>query len=228
MSSTSTPTIPPLVDGDRLSREEFHRRYLAMPHLKKAELIDGVVYMPSPVSSDVHATPQCRFMTWLGLYEYHTPNLRPGDNGTLILEGDNEPQPDLYLMIEHSYGGRAMLDPDGYIAGGPELVVEIAASSVSRDRNARKRMYRANGVLEYIIWRTEQEAIDWFILRDGKYEPLPLDEGIYKSEVFPGLWLDPQAMIRTDKLAVLQTLQRGMATPEHAAFVARLTSSPQP
>ena len=126
------------------------------------------------------------------------------------------------LMIEHSHGGQAMLDADDYISGGPELVAEVAASSLSKDRNKRKRVFLANGVREYVLVRTEQGAVDWFILRDRKYETLALDEGIYKSEVFPGLWLDPAALLRGDGVAVLAALQRGIASAEHVAFVEKL------
>jgi Uma2 family endonuclease len=222
MTPTSTPTIPPLVEGDRLSREEFHRRYLAMPHVKKAELIDGVVYMPSPVNHVVHGHPHGLTGAWIGTYFGHTPGVSFGIESTLQLEGDNEVQPDITLFTLRKEDGTNRLGRDGYIDGGPELAIEVAASSASRDRNAKMRVYRANGVREYIIWRTKDEAIDWFILRDGKYEPLALDEGVYKSEAFPGLWLDTATMMRGDLLGVYAILHQGIATPEHAAFVERL------
>ena len=223
MSSViTTTTTPPLVDGERLGREEFHRRYLAMPHVKKAELIDGVVHMPSPVRTDVHGSPHYVTIAWLGTYSFSTPGLIGSDNGTVRLAGDNEVQPDVFLMIERKRGGRASLEPDGYVTGGPELAVEVAASSLSKDRNAKFRLYRDNGVSEYVLWRVEDGVIDWFVLRDGKFEALPLAEGVYKSEIFPGLWLDPAALLRDDGVAVLATLQRGIASPEHAAFVEKL------
>ena len=222
MSSAITPTIPPLVDGERLSREEFHRRYLAMPHVKKAELIDGVVHMPSPLRNSAHALPDQDLAGWIAYYRWQTPGLRGGSNGTIRFLGDNELQPDAMLMIERSHGGQAELDADGYITGAPELLAEVAASSASRDRGKRKRVFQTNGVCEYVLVRTQQDAVDWFVLRDGKYEAMPLDEGVYKSEVFPGLWLDPAALLRGDGVAVLETLQRGLASAEHAAFVERL------
>ena len=221
MSSAIAPTIPPLVDGERLSREEFHRRYLAMPHVKKAELIDGVVYMPSPVRSDLIAAPRLDLCGWLGRYRWETPGLRGGSHSTIRFEGDNELQPDVMLMIDGPRG-QAMLDADDYIAGGPELLAEVAASFTSKNLDKRKCVFLDNGVREYVLVRTQQGAIDWFVLRDGKYESLLLDEGVYKSEVFPGLWLDPAALLRGDGVAVLATLQRGLASAEHAAFVERL------
>ena len=228
MTPTSTSTIPPLVDGERLSREEFHRRYLAMPHVKRAELIEGVVHMPSPVNHLVHGHPHGLIGGWIASYFAHTAGVSFGIDSTLRLEGDNEVQPDITLFTLQREDGTNRLGSDGYIDGGPELAIEVAASSASRDRNAKMRVYRANGVREYIIWRTEAEVVDWFILRDGKYEPLPLDSGVYKSEVFPGLWLDTAAMLRGDLASVFATLQQGMATPEHVAFVARLASAGQP
>ena len=221
MSSVIT-TTPPLVDGERLSREEFHRRYLAMPHVKKAELIDGVVHMPSPLRNSAHALPDQDLAGWIAHYRWQTPGLRGGSNGTIRFQGDNELQPDAMLMIERSHGGQAMLDADDYITGGPELVAEVSASSASKDRNKRKRVFLTNGVREYVMVRTEQDAVDWFVLRDGKYEALPLKEGVFESEVFPGLWLDPAALVHGNGTAVLATLQRGIASPEHEAFVEKL------
>ena len=228
MTPISTSTVPPLVDGERLTRAEFHRRYLAMPHIKKAELIEGVVYMPSPVSLVAHAHPHGLVGGWIATYFAHTTGVSFGVEATLQLEGDNEVQPDMTLFTVIKEDGTSRVDADGYIDGGPELAIEVAASSASRDRNAKKRVYLANGVREYIIWRTKDDVIDWFILRDGKYEPLPVAEGVYKSEAFPGLWLDTAAMLRGDLAGVFAVLQQGMATPEHAAFVARLTSARQP
>ena len=228
MTPISTTAVPPLVDGERLSRAEFHRRYLAMPHVKKAELIEGVVYMPSPISLDAHGEPHGWVSGWIATYFAQTKGVRFGIDATLQLEGDNEVQPDITLLTTRKEDGTDRVGADGYIDGGPELVIEVAASSASRDRNAKKRVYLANGVREYIIWRTKDDVIDWFILRDGKYEPLSLAEGVYKSEAFPGLWLDTAAMLRGDLAGVFAVLQQGMATPEHVAFVARLTSARLP
>jgi hypothetical protein len=219
---TRTPAIPPLEQGDHLTRDEFERRYAAMPHLKKAELIEGVVHMPSPVRFEQHGSPHAGFITWLGVYWASTPGVRAGDNSTLRLDLDTEPQPDALLIIEPTHGGQATIDEDGYIAGGPELVGEIAASNASFDLNTKLRVYRRNNVREYVVWRVLDNAIDWFILHGSRYDPLPLAaDGLYRSETFPGLWLDPAALTRLDLLSVLQHLQQGTASPEHAAFVAR-------
>lgn len=214
--------IPPLENGDRLTRAEFERRYAAMPHVKKAELIEGVVYMPSPVSNE-HAEPHFDLIACLAFYRAATPGIAGGDNGTLRLDLDNEPQPDAFLRILASHGGQARVDEDGYVSGAPELVAEVARSSVNIDLHDKLHVYRRNGVREYLVWRVEDQAIDWFVLREGRYEPLAATaEGLYQSEVLPGLWLDAPALLRGDLLAVFQAVQRGLDSPENAAFVRRL------
>jgi Uma2 family endonuclease len=218
--------IPPLRNGDHLTREEFHRRYEAMPQLKKAELINGVVYMPSPVSIENHAEQTAHFITWGGVYVANTPGLRVANDATVRLDMANEPQPDVLLMIKPERGGRATI-AEGYVTGGPELAIEVAASSVSIDRNAKFNAYRSNGVCEYILWRVEDQQIDWFVLRHGTYVPMPTpQDGIQRSEVFPGLWLAVDAMLRLELLTVLNVLQRGLVSAAHAEFVERLRMAP--
>jgi Uma2 family endonuclease len=215
--------MPALEPGDHLTREEFERRYEAMPDLKKAELIEGVVYMPSPVRLDQHGSPQAALIGWLWYYWVFTPGVRVGDNTSIRLDLDNEPQPDGLMIREPRQGGRVVIGPRGYIESAPELVGEVAASSASFDLHTKLRVYRRNQVQEYIVWRVEDSAVDWFVLRQGDYARLPLSpEGIYHSQVFPGLWLDPAALVRTDLPAVLRVLQQGISSPEHSAFVAEL------
>lgn len=222
VESAANGRMPPLETGDRLTRPEFERRYAAMPHVKKAELVEGVVYMPSPVSNE-HAAPHLYLCGLLSYYLAATPGIDGGDNGTLRLDMDNEPQPDAFLRILAEHGGQARVDEDGYISGAPELAAEVARSSVSIDLHAKLHAYRRNGVREYIVWRIEDQAIDWFVLREGRYEPLAAGaDGLYRSEVFPGLWLDAAALLRGELLIVFQTVQRGLDSPEHAAFVSRL------
>lgn len=146
--------IPPLRPGDHLTLEEFQRRYEAMPHLKKAELIEGVVYMPPPVAHEYHGRPHFRFGGILGIYSFTTPGVEGGDNSTVRgFRGQNEPQPDNLLYITPEFGGRCRLDEKGYLHGPPELVGEIAYSSASYDLHVKKEVYRKNGVREYIVWR---------------------------------------------------------------------------
>jgi Uma2 family endonuclease len=214
-------SIPPLQNGDRLSRVEFERRYDAMPGLKKAELIEGEVYMGSPVRQRQHGLPHGQIITWLGTYTAATPGLEFGDDSSLRLDLDNMPQPDAFLMINHERGGKARVSDDDYVEGAPELVAEIAASSVSYDLGKKLHVYRRNGVREYLVWRVQDREIDWFVLRDGKYESLAAgDDGILRSTVFPGLWLDQPALLRGDLATVLAAVQQGLASADHAAFVA--------
>jgi Uma2 family endonuclease len=223
---TLNDVVPALENGDRLTRAEFERRYEAMPHLKKAELIEGVVYVPSPVRHRQHSSPHAHLITWLGLYTANTPGVEVGDNGSVRLDLDNEPQPDALLFIDPTRGGQVRISDDGIIEGAPELVAEVASSSVSYDLHVKLHVYRRSGVREYLVWRVLEQEIDWFVLRDGQYERMPLDtQGLVHSEVFPGLWLNPAALIRGDLATVLATVQQGLTSPEHSTFVARLRPS---
>jgi Putative restriction endonuclease len=221
---SSMPAIPPLEPGDRLSRAEFERRYEAMPQVKKAELIEGVVYMPSPVRLRRHGDPHFRFIGWLAHYAFHTPIVIGGDNTTARLDLDNEPQPDAMLLIDPALGGQATITADDYVENGPELVGEISGSSVSFDLHTKMTVYRRNGICEYVVWRVLDQQIDWFVSRGGEFELLKPDAaGILKSTVFPGLWLDAAGLIAGDMRRVLAVLQQGLATPEHAAFISTKT-----
>ena len=216
-------SVPPLHNGDRLTRVEFERRYKAMPQVNKAELIEGIVYMPSPVRLQRHGQPHAILIGWLAYYLSKTPGLIIGDNSTNRLDEDNEPQPDVMLLIPKHAGGSAQVDGDDYVSGAPEFVGEIAASSVSIDLHAKFNAYRRNGVREYLVWRTEEQALDWFILRDGLYVPLPAGEdGLIRSETFPGLWLDPAALLAGNLPRLFEVLDRGVGTPEHPPFLQRL------
>jgi Uma2 family endonuclease len=216
--------VPPLQNGDRLTRAEFERRYDAMPGLKKAELIEGIVYLPPPTGYESHGGPHFDVISWLGLYRSWTPGVEGGDNTSLrLILGENEPQPDAFLRIKPSHGGQSQTSRDGYVVGSPELIAEVAASSVSYDLHVKLQAYEKNNVREYVVWRVFDQAIDWFILRNRKYRRLARGRsGIYKSEVFPGLWLDPEAMIHGNLARVRDVLQQGLNSRQHAAFVARL------
>lgn len=219
--------LPPLESGDRLTREEFERRYHAMPELTKAELIEGVVFMPSPVRFRRHGRPHAHMVGWLVQYEAETPGVETGDNSTTRLDLDNEPQPDAVLLIDPARGGQARISDDDYVEEAPELVAEVASSSVSFDLNAKLQVYRRNGVCEYVVWRVLDREIDWFLLRTGRYERQnPDPQGLLRSAIFPGLWLDVAALIRGDLSSVLATLRRGLASPEHDVFMARLNPKP--
>ena len=220
--------IPALENGDRLTRCEFERRYAARPDLKKAELIEGVVYMPSPVRL-AHSGPHAMIQTVLLVYTAFTPGVRGDDNATVRLDLDNEPQPEvlssmtpIHVGAAPGAGGRGRC-PWRRHPSAPELVVEVAASSASIDMHDKLRVYRRNGVREYVVWRTHEQRIDWFELADGEYRPLPPDdEGVIHSRVFPGLRLDAGALLNGDLAGALTELQKGAGSPEHRQFVVRL------
>jgi Uma2 family endonuclease len=158
----------------------------------------------------------------LGHYEAGTPGVEGSDNSTVLLDLDNEPQPDCLLFIQSALGGRVQIDERGVIEGAPDLVAEVAASSVSYDLHAKLNAYRRNGVREYVVWRVRDHQIDWYVLREGAYEILPVGpDGILRSTVFPGLYLDVNAMLRGDLARVFAVVQQGLDSPEHAEFVAR-------
>ena len=213
--------VPALENGDRLTRCEFERRYALRPDLKKAQLIEGIVYMPSPVSF-VHAEAHSAIQGVLAVYAASTAGVRVADNATVRLDLDNEPQPDVLLCIDAPAGGRSRVS-DGYLEGAPELVAEVSASSASIDLHDKLRAYRRNGVQEYVVWRTRDRRIDWFELADGEYRLLPPDDaGVVRSRVFPGLRIACPALLAADLAAALAELQKGLDSEEHRRFIARL------
>ena len=210
-----------LEQGDRLTRDEFERRYERRPDIKKAELIEGAVYMPSPVRVVHHAEPHGLLNTWLGVYASETPGVKCLPNATVRLDLDNEPQPDLLLMKLPAKGGQARISSDDYVEGVPELVVEIVGSSTNYDLHPKKDAYRRNGVREYLAWITGERRVVWWQLRGGQYVEIAADtNGCLRSVVFPGLWLDVPALLRGDSKTVLATLRRAVDSPEHVAFAA--------
>jgi Uma2 family endonuclease len=204
--ATRTKAPVSLESGDHLTREEFHRRYCARPDIKKAELVEGVVYVASPVRGDYHGEPHALVIFWLGYYVMLTPGLRFMDNTTMRLDSRVEVQPDACLWRPEE-GGPHLTD-DGYIEGPPQLIVEVAASSVSYDLHEKKEAYRRNGVQEYVVWRVLDEAIDWFRLTDGVYVQIQPDaSGLVESEQFPGLRLHVPSMLAGDLASVTAHLR---------------------
>lgn len=203
MTSVPLRTLP-LDSGDRLSQGEFHRRYLAMPSVKRAELIEGVVFMPSPTRYGFHDAQAALIRTWLGVYASRHDDVRVGNDATVILDAENEVQPDAFLF---RIDGDLRENADGYLEGVPGLVVEVAGSSDSRDLHQKKAAYERNGVPEYVVWRVFDERIDWFVLRNGSYElKAPAAGLVYESEGFGGLWLEIEPALRLDLAAVLAGL----------------------
>jgi len=189
------------------------------------QLIEGIVYMPSPVSL-AHAEPHAIIQGLLLHYAVHTPGVRVADNTTVRLDLDNAPQPDVLLRIVPEAGGQTRVSEDGYLEGAPELVVEVAASSASIDLHDKLRAYLRNGVREYVVWRTGDQRIDWFEWVDGEYRPLAPDgDGIVHSRVFPGLRLATSVLLRDDLAGALSELSNGIGSPEHIRFVAELAAA---
>ncbi|NES78224.1 MULTISPECIES: Uma2 family endonuclease [unclassified Okeania] len=219
MLETNIKTLP-LENSDRLTRPEFERRYARMSDVKKAELIEGIVYMSSPVRI-THGTPHAFIMTWLGNYWVATPGVTLADNTTVRLDADNEVQPDALLRLET--GGNSIISADGYVEGASEFIAEVASSSASYDLGEKLKVYRCNQVQEYLVWQVYEQKIDWFRWREGEYINLSIDEqGIIKSEIFPGLWLSVSNLISGNLVEVNSELQKGLKTSEHQKFLAQL------
>jgi Uma2 family endonuclease len=202
-----TGEMPVLESGDRLTRAEFHRRYCARPDIKKAELVEGVVYVASPVRTSVHGDPHGMVAIWLGVYVTRTPGVRLVLDATVYLDADNEVQPDALLLRTSPGEGIAHMNDEGYIDGAPELVVEVAASSASYDLHDKLNAYRRNGVHECIIWRTLDRQVDWFRLHEGQYRRVEPDtRGIVESDRFPGLRLTVMKLLEGDYAGVVAEL----------------------
>lgn len=214
--------IPELHNGDRLTQPEFHRRYEQYPEDVKFELIGGIVYIASPLRI-AHAEYDSNMGTALGNYSIATPGVQTLQNATLILDPESEPQPDLVLRILPEYGGRTQTTADDYVSGGTELIVEIAHSSVAIDLHAKRETYRLAGVQEYLVVCVDEEEVRWFDLPNDC--GLPLDAtGILRSRVFPGLWLDTVALLSRNGKRMIEVLQQGLASRDHAQFVKQLES----
>ncbi|MDQ4077805.1 MAG: Uma2 family endonuclease [Chloroflexota bacterium] len=220
--------VPPLESGDRLTRQEFERRYEAMPNLKKAELIKGMVYVPSPVLVS-HGEPHSLIIWWLGSYRIATPGVRVYDNVTVRLDVENEPQPDALLRLEEALGGTSKIDDDGYVSGLPEMIVEIAGTSAAYDLHDKKEVYQHYDVKEYLVWQVYDQRFDWWRLVDGEYVAIePDEEGVIRSQVFPGLWLAAESLLSGDLATVARSLQEGLASEQHATFVETLQREAEP
>ena len=213
----------PLVAGERLTRDEFLRRWEQLPHIKHAELIRGIVYMPSPLSF-VHGRNDLSAAHWLSHYSVKTPGTQAGLNTTWLMLEDS-PQPDVYLRIADGYGGQSKLKGK-YPEGAPELIVETCVSRTAYDLGPKLDLYREAGVQEYITVLLEESKVQWRRLASGVYVMLnPSSDGIVRSTVFPGLWLDPAALLAGDGQRMLEVVDAGIAMEEHAEFVTRLAEN---
>jgi Uma2 family endonuclease len=216
-----------LVEGQRLDQPTFHALYEAMPPGTRAELIDGVVYMASPVGLK-HGEAQVPVIVWLDYYAEQTPGLQVMDNASTILGWKSEPQPGGLLRILPECGGRSW-DEGGFVHGAPELVVEVSKATRYVDLGPKKADYERAGVQEYIVRAIDPDEIFWFAQEQGVLVQRPIgDDGLYRSTVFPGLWLDPVALLKGDRRRLRAVVDLGCATPEHAALVAELAEHRDP
>jgi Uma2 family endonuclease len=234
MASPDAPAVPPIIEpgaqagpqpplepGDHLDQKTFHERYQAMPEPTRAELVGGIVIMPSPLKKP-HSRMHARVVQWLLDYEDATPGTEAHDSASTLLDPQSEPQPDACLLVSPSRRGQTR-EEDDYIVGAPELIVEVALSTEAIDLHRKRADYERAGVREYVVVALRQQRVLWWVARNGAFAELaPGPDGILRCEVFPGLWLDPAALLRRDGRRVREVLQQGLATPEHAAFVARL------
>jgi len=219
--------VPPLENGDHLDQPTFHERYEAMPPDIAAELVGGIVYMPSPVRRK-HGRHSGKISVWLDAYEAETPGVEAYDNATTILGEDSEPQPDAALLISPECGGQTAVEND-YIVGAPELVVEVASATESYDLHVKLRDYERAGVREYVVVVLRQQRVLWFVNHGAGLEEVEVGpDQIHHSESFPGLWLDPAALLRLDSKALRAALEQGLATAEHREFVERLAAARAP
>ena len=218
--------LPRLEFGDRLSRDEFERRYAAMPNVKKAELIDGMVYLQPADDSADHAGPRTGLSTWLSLYCSYTNGVETVENRSIRLDAFSMPQPDGLLRVLPSHGGQTWTSDEGVIEGAPELIAEVASSTASYDLHDKLEVYRRNDVQEYCVWSVLDERVLWFHLDAGRYELLePDDAGVLKSHTFPGLWLDTEALVGSRLSRVIRVARQGLGTLEHASFVLKLETT---
>lgn len=220
------PAVPPLVNGDHLSQPEFHRRYAAMPSHVRAELIGGIVYMASPLR--VSHGDQSRLLSGtLFVYQAATPGVAGGDNATAILGRDSEPQPDLHLRLLPECGGRTRVNDKQFLVGPPELVIEVAHSTIAIDLHAKKADYRRAGVREYLVLCIDERELRAFDLSADKAWPMPAD-GVFRSKMFSGLWIDAKAAVAGDVRALHKTAAKGVRSPEHKVFVKQMTAKLAP
>ncbi len=222
---TAKDDPPRLEAGDHLDQPTFHRLYEAMQPGFRAELIGGVVIVPSPLHRG-HGRHQRLISGWMSRYEAATPGVEGFGNVSTVLSSDSEPQPDETLVIASDYGGQTRPgDDDEPLKGSPELIVEVASSSVAYDLHTKYRMYERVGVREYVVVVLREKHVRWFVFDGKQFNEMPAgQDGIFRSVVFPGLWLDADALFHKDAARLLETLDRGLASPEHAAFVEQLKS----
>jgi Uma2 family endonuclease len=218
--------VPRLEFGDRLTRDEFEKRYAAMPHLHKAELIDGMVYLQPESDAADHVGPRSSLGMWLSLFAQYTDGVETVENKSIRIDPFSMPQPDALMRILPSHGGQTWMGETGAIEGPPELIGEIASSRASYDLHDKLEVYRRNGVAEYCVWAVLEQELLWFRLAGGRYHLLkPGSDGIHRSQTFPGLWLDAEALLEGHMARMIKIARQGLGTLDHASFVLSLETT---
>jgi Uma2 family endonuclease len=209
-----------LENGSRMDQPTFHKLYMLTPDGFKAELIGGEVYVSSPVSW-YHGVPHAELLAWLVMYKKATRGVEVADNSTSILGENAEPQPDAAMLIR---GGQSRLNRDGCVVGAPELVAEVANSSAAIDLGKKKMDYQEAGTQEYLVALVKEKRIMWFVRREEQFVEMRPRDGVFRSRVFPGLWLPARGFFRSEMTEWIDVLHQGLASSEHAAFVAELAA----
>lgn len=214
-----------LYNGDRMTQSEFHQVYEATPQGYKAELIAGVVHEPSPLGWP-HSKSDAQLGQLLGHYAGLTDGLECGHSPSVILGEEDEVQPDIVLRVKPHCGGQTK-NSEGdipYVIGPPELVAEVAHSSRAIDLHLKKDRYTLARVPEYIVLCLEPEKLYWFDL-SLQEELTPTEDGIWRSRIFPGLWIHGGGLLKHDYRLCLDILNRGMDTAEYRRFSSKLKSA---
>jgi len=209
-----------LAPGDRMELKEFLERWDQLPELKFAELIDGVVYMPSAVSLP-HGDFDRLAGSVFGYYRLRSGICSGSTNATWLMR-ESAPQPDLALYLQPEYGGQTKIGPRKLGSGIPELTVEVCISSRSYDLGPKLALNERVGVPEYLAILTEEKRFEWRTLVQDSYQFLQPDNGVFRSRILPGLWIDEPAFWRADGPRLLTVLEDGMDSPEFLEFKRKL------
>ena len=228
MTAAATALSRTYCEGDRLSRAEFVSAGQSDPdRYQFAERIDGRLVMnAASVRREGHGRPNSRIVGLLVAYEVETPGVEVGDNSTAQIDDDHDPQPDAYLLVLPEYGGQVEFTESDFIRNAPEMIVEIAGHSLATDLGRKKAIYEADGCREYLVWATDERRFYCFRNGTGGFEEVSggTHDGVFRSVVFPGLWIDMKALLADDLRAAMTTLRRGLESTEHAAFASELAS----
>lgn len=226
-SSSQQNPRPQLRNGDRMKQPEFHAIYEQMPEGFKAELVGGTVFVSMPLGKP-HATDHVRLGSILDAYVAYPPGVEVLSEVTTILSNDDEVQPDLLMRVSPERGGKTRdTYGDEYILGAPELVCEIAHSSRAIDLNLKRKRYERTGVIEYIVFCLNPREVRWFDFV-GKGTLQTDSDGVFRSNVFPGLWICNQGLLERDYQRVMEVLKHGIATKVHKDFCEGLASAQRP